>query len=120
LDRYLRRADLRLHDVFRAPDEVATEAPEATAAEPLELSDRIRTTYWQLTPKPNGWVLLSALREQLSDVRRAELDAALVELNAAPDVTFSTEANKKSLADRGEAAVVIGNQKKHLIAIEGA
>ncbi|GAA0282170.1 hypothetical protein [Cryptosporangium japonicum] len=112
LDRYLHRADLRLHDVFRAT--------EVTVAEPVVLSDRIRAAYWRITPKPNGWVLLSALREQLADVSRDDLDAALIALNAAPDVTYSTETNRKSLADRGESAVVIGAQKKHLIAIEGA
>ncbi|MFG1923419.1 hypothetical protein [Cryptosporangium sp. NPDC048952] len=116
LDRYLRRADLRLHDVFQAAD-----SPEETAAaEPVGLPDRIRAAYWEITKKPNGWVLLSALREQFADVSRADLDTALVALNSAPDVSFSTETNKRSLADGGAGAVTIGNQKKHLIAIEGA
>lgn len=116
LHRYLARNDLRLHDIFQAAEVPA----EVADVQPVELPDRIRAAYWGVTKKPNGWVLLSVLRAQLTDVSRADLDAALVALNSAPDVTFSTEANKKSLTDRGAAAVVIGTQKKHLIAIEGA
>ncbi|WP_035857379.1 hypothetical protein [Cryptosporangium arvum] len=119
LHRYLARNDLRLFDIFQAGDAEA-DVVEVEHPAPTVLADRIRAAYWKVTKKPNGWVLLSSLREQLADISRAELDAALIALNSAPDVTFSTEANKKSLVDRGAAAVVIGNQKKHLIAIEGA
>ncbi|MFI5956689.1 hypothetical protein [Cryptosporangium sp. NPDC051539] len=118
LHRYLTRNDLRLFDIFQAADADA-DVVEAETAQ-VDLADRLRAAYWQITKKPNGWVLLSALREQLAGLPRADVDAALVALNSAPDVTYSTETNKKSLADGGESAVVIGNQKKHLIAIEGS
>ncbi|GAA3394756.1 hypothetical protein [Cryptosporangium minutisporangium] len=134
LDRYLARTDLRLFDLFRAPStdvsdveppaDGAEEAPaeEAPAEEaPADVAERIRGTYWRLTDGPNGWVLLSALRQQLGDVPRADVDTALIALNSAPDVTLVPEMNKKSLSKPEKAAaVVIGNQKKHLIAIEGA
>jgi hypothetical protein len=126
LHRYLARADVALSEVFAAPTE-AEKAPadeDVPAAVPQANSDletRIRAAYRSLAPEPNAWVLLTDLRPLLDDVSKAEFDAALVELNRAPDVTLTPETNKKSLSAADKAAAVeIGRQKKHLIAIEGA
>jgi len=109
LDRYLTHADLSLADVFGSPREVQTATVE----------DRIRDTYATLTPRPGGWVGLAHLRAELGDAPRAEIDAALHTLYRTPGVSLIREENQKALTtvDR-DAAVMIGGQHKHLIAIE--
>jgi hypothetical protein len=108
LDRYLRRADLSLADLF------GSDQPT-----PATVEDRVRRAYAGLTPRPGGWVSLTRLRIELADTRRADVDAALHTLFRAPGVSLIPEENQKVLtaADR-DAAVVIGDENKHLIAIE--
>jgi hypothetical protein len=110
IDRYLLDADLSLADVFGADGDVPTQAT---------VEDRIRHAYAGLTPRPGGWVSLTRLRTELVDTSRAELDAALHTLYRTPGVSLIPEENQKVLtaADR-DAAIVIGDQNKHLIAIE--
>jgi len=107
LDRYLRRADLSLADIFGADEQA-----------PATAEDRIRRAYADLAPRPGGWVSLTRLRTELADTPRAEVDAALHTLFRAPGVSLIPEENQKVLtaADRN-AAVVIGDESKHLIAI---
>ena len=109
LHRYLRRADLSLADVFGADDDQAEPTTEHL----------IRHAYAGLTPRPGGWVSLTRLRTALADTPRAELDAALQTLNRTPGVSLIPEENQKVLtaADR-DAAIVIGDHAKHLLAIE--
>ncbi len=109
LDRYLTHADLSLADVFGSRNDVQTATVE----------DRIRGTYATLTPRPGGWVGLAHLRAELADAPRAEIDAALHTLYRTPGVSLIREENQKALTtvDR-DAAVTIGGQDKHLIAIE--
>jgi hypothetical protein len=108
LDRYLRRADLSLADLF------GSDQPT-----PATVEDRVRHAYAGLTPRPGGWVSLTRLRTELADTPRADVDAALHTLFRAPGVSLIPEENQKVLtaADR-DAAVVIGDENKHLIAIE--
>jgi hypothetical protein len=110
LDRYLRQADLSLADVFGHSAELQTTAT---------IDDRIRDAYATLAPRPGGWVSLTHLRVELVDAPRAEVDAALRTLYRTPGVSLIPEENKKVLTDADRAAaVVIGDQDKHLIAIE--
>jgi hypothetical protein len=110
LDRHLGRADLSLADVFGHTDDVPTTAT---------VEDRIRGGYAELAPRPGGWVSLAHLRAELTDAPRAEIDAALHTLHRSPGVSLIREENQKALtaADR-DAAITIGGQDKHLIAIE--
>ena len=110
LDRYLDRADLSLAEVFGHPDDVPT---QATA------EDRIRDVYAKLRPRPGGWVSIAHLRAELADAPRADVDAALHTLHRTAGVSMIREENQKVLTteDR-DAAVTIGGQDKHLIAIE--
>ncbi len=110
LGRYLDTADLSLADVFGAPGP-ANEAPS--------LEDRIRSVYADLAPRRGGWVRLTHLRAKLSDTDRDDVDSALRALYRAPDVSLIPEENQKVLtADDRDAAVTIGDQNKHVIAIE--
>jgi hypothetical protein len=110
LGRYLDGADLSLADVFGYTTHVTTTAT---------VDDRIRDAYAKLAPRPGGWVSLTHLRSEIADAPRADVDAALHTLYRLPGVSLIPEENQKVLSDaQREAAILIGNQHKHLIAIE--
>lgn len=103
LGRYLDATGLAVADVF-------------ALASPTE---RIRAAYGKLATAPRAWVSLAALRPLLDDLTRADVDAALVELSRADGVALSAEPNRKALTPEDEAAAVrIGGEAKHLLAIE--
>ena len=113
LHRYFEHADLVPADVFLPADmpcdDVSDQAPEV----------QLRTAYTGLTSRPGGWVSLLRLRQAVPGLPRPAVDAALISLYQQPGVSLIPEENQKVLtpADR-DAAVEIGNQDKHLIAIE--
>jgi hypothetical protein len=83
-----------------------------------DLEDRIRAAYSALTGQPGDYLMLEDLRQALPDVSRGDLDAALVELNRHREVSLIPESNQKVLTHTQRAAAVsLGNQFKHLIAI---
>lgn len=97
---------------------VAAEPAAAPAAEGTDLGQRIRSAYADLSPRPGDYIALAALRAALAGVSGPEIDAALIDLNRAPDVHLVPESNQKILTDEQRAAAVsIGNQHKHLLAI---
>lgn len=106
LDRHVQRSDCAMADVFTAVD-----------AKPAE--DRIRAAYASLTGEPGAWIRLSRLRDHLADLPRGEVDAALRRLDRQADVLLDPEINRKTLSDADRAAAVrIGGDDKHLLAIE--
>ncbi|BBX25515.1 hypothetical protein [Mycolicibacterium alvei] len=113
LHRYFEHADLVPADVFLPADvpcdDVSGQTPEV----------QLRTAYAGLSTRPGGWVSLLHLRQAVPGLPRPTVDAALISLYQQPGVSLIPEENQKVLtpADR-EAAVEIGNQDKHLIAIE--
>jgi hypothetical protein len=110
LDRYLQHSDLSLADVFGFP----ADSPTSTTIE-----DRIRRAYSKLAPRPGDWISLTQLRAELADAPRADVDAALHTLYRTPDVSLIPEENQKVLSEaQREAAILIGDQHKHLIAIQ--
>ncbi|KHO25457.1 hypothetical protein QQ44_14020 [Mycolicibacterium setense] len=119
LHRYFEHAELVPADVFLPPEE--PEEPAQAAAPTPEAAPEIqlRTAYSGLAARPGGWVSLLRLREAVPGLTRPTVDAALISLYQQPGVSLIPEENQKVLtpADR-EAAVEIGNQDKHLIAIE--
>lgn len=110
LDRYMSRADLSAAEVFWPAD---------TAPGTMTVEDRIRRAYVGLAARTGGWVGLAHLRIELGDIDRPDVDAALVNLYRTPGVSLIPEENQKTLTDSDRAAAVtIGGQAKHLIAIE--
>ncbi|WP_433378595.1 hypothetical protein ACQPZX_11970 [Actinoplanes sp. CA-142083] len=83
-----------------------------------DLEERIRKAYASLSPRPGDWIMIEDLRDALPDVGRPDLDVALLELNRSRDVSLVPESNQKALTEgQRAAAVTIGNQLRHLIAI---
>ncbi|WP_433500174.1 hypothetical protein ACQP1K_07650 [Sphaerimonospora sp. CA-214678] len=93
----------------------ATDAPTLSAQ---DIETRIRKAYAQLAGGPNAWVSLTLLRPLLGDAPRHEVDTALRRMIGMPDVRIVPWENQKTLTqtDR-DAAVVIGDQAKHMILI---
>jgi hypothetical protein len=96
--------------------ELAEPAPRHEAE--VELTDRIREAYVAIASAPRAWVSIADIRRKLGDVGRVELDAALRRLERAPDVNIVPESNQKALSEEDRrAAVIIGDQAKHFLAI---
>jgi hypothetical protein len=112
--RYLDNANVTLLEL----SQVAAAKPEP---EPVDLADQIQLIYRKLAERPGDWVSLTRLRAELPPVKRADLDHRLRELNRTSRVFIVPEANQKVLtaADR-RAAIRIGGEESHLIAIEDA
>lgn len=92
--------------------------PGAVTGPEIDLDERVRKAYSSLTARPGDHLMLQDLREALPDVGRADLDAVLVQLHRSRDVALVPESNQKVLTDAQRAAAInIGNQLKHLIAI---
>ncbi|GIF52638.1 hypothetical protein DFJ67_0047 [Asanoa ferruginea] len=88
------------------------------AAAGADLAVLIRDAYTEIALRPGEMVSLAALRPRLAGAARPDVDAALVALSSAPDVRIIPESNQKTLSPaQREAAVSIGNQDRHLIAI---
>ncbi|HEY3754140.1 MAG TPA: hypothetical protein VGL80_33530 [Pseudonocardiaceae bacterium] len=105
LDTYLRRANLRLADIF---------APEVE-----QLESRIRAAYSKLASTPGDWVGLADVRPLLDGAARQDVDAVLKELSRAKQVHLAPDSNRKTLtAADHEAAIRIGGQDNHLLSIE--
>lgn len=108
LDRFLNRENRPLGDVFQ---------PEVD--EELDLESLIKLAYRKLAPKPGDWVHLAKLRPLLNGASKDEVDAVLKALGRKQDVTLAPNPNRKVVtADDRAAAVLIGGDENHLIAIE--
>ncbi|WP_271219711.1 hypothetical protein [Streptosporangium carneum] len=110
-----------------APETEAVLSPESepgdvTASlegEPGDVTARIRAAYAELAVEPGAWVSLARLRPLLGGFARAEVDSALKGMIHLPEVSIVPENNQKALTPEARAAaVVIGDQDKHLISIE--
>jgi hypothetical protein len=93
-------------------------AESASEVSPSELIDQIRVVYKARAQVPGDWVSIADIRDELGSVGRGQLDAALKQLEQEPDVNIVPQANEKALSERTrQAAVIIGRQPKHFIAI---
>lgn len=138
LRRSMDRTGQSIADVFARDDDLISADPAADAAgsatptaalpsptEPYgtphasgDVETRIRKAYAQLATEPNAWVSLARLRPLLGDAPRAEVDATLRRMIGMPDVRIVPWENQKTLTQADhDAAVVIGDEPKHMILI---
>lgn len=121
LGRYFTQADLPLAEVFSAGvPEADTPKPETeTEIVPQGTEQLIRAAYQRLAQEPTSWVALDRLRTELSQLDRHRVDDTLRQMYRMPGVHLIPEENQKVLTDSDRAAAVeIGAQDKHLIAID--
>lgn len=105
---YLDQNDLSAADLF------AVRAP----ASPSDLETQIRKTYGELAPRAGAYVMLEDLRAGLGGTAQADVDTVLVQLDRAQKIHLVPESNQKVLtAGQRAAAIRIGNQDMHLLAI---
>ncbi|MBB5110993.1 hypothetical protein FHU28_000832 [Micromonospora echinospora] len=121
LRRLIDHSGIRADDLFRMQinrDEVVAPPVASPASAAVDAVALIRQAYHELAAKPGDYVMLADLREALADLPRHEFDAALVTLNRERGVNLVPESNQKVLKPQERAAAVtIGNQDKHLVAI---
>lgn len=80
--------------------------------------DAIAAAYLELSAKDQDWVRLAKLRP-LVQANRADVDAELLALARTGLVHLAPDSNRKALTDTDHAAAIrVGSQDKHLIAIE--
>jgi hypothetical protein len=119
-DRFLAAQGLSLGEFVTASNAPAT--PDAPAGEPKRdeqaVEERLRAAYRMIAPRAGDLVSLADLRDLVGDLVPADVDAALRRLHRRRGVTLVPEANQKTLDARTRAAaVVIGDQPKHSIAM---
>jgi hypothetical protein len=114
VDRYLKRQNKILADVFQPEAETTAPAP----TEPVT-SKKIITVYHQLAEKQGDWVRLAEVRPLLNGATRADVDKVLKDMSKAGQAHLAPDPDRKSLtaADR-EAAIRIGGEDNHLLVIE--
>jgi hypothetical protein len=93
-------------------------APTVAEEEPADLDGRIRSAYGKLASTPGAWVNLTALRGQLADVPKADVDLALKTMLRDDDVRLEPEPFGHRVGDaERQSAVHIGGEDRHKLAI---
>lgn len=116
LKRYLMAADVPPAEVFTAAVASTPDTPTEVAPSDEQL---VADVYGRLAGQPGDWVALARLRAELPEVAHDVLDDTLRRMYRKPGVHLIPEENQKVLDEHDwQAAVVIGDQHKHLIAIE--
>jgi hypothetical protein len=111
LDRYLSRTNLRLADVFQPATEMTRD----------EIEPHIRDAYATLARRPGDLVRLAQLRPMLDGAARADVDGVLREMSRAKQAHLVPDSNRKMLTDDDHAAAIrIGGEDNHLLAIEAS
>lgn len=96
----------------------STPAPAAPVAAPQSIETQIRSIYDSLARETGDWVNIADIRDALSSRSRAEVDAALRELEQRRDVNIVPQADERNLSQRTrDGGINIGNQVKHFIAM---
>jgi hypothetical protein len=83
------------------------------------LESAIRTAYEELSVKSQDWVRLAKLRPRTDGVDRGLVDGVLLKMIKTGRVHLAPDSNRKVLTDEDhDAAIRIGSEDKHLLAIE--
>lgn len=108
----LRQRGIPLVDALHPTD-------DAEPDEPDDLESLIRTAYQALSVKPQDWVRLAKLRPRLNGAEKNEVDEVLLAMAKTGLVHLAPDSNRKVLTDADHAAAIrIGSENKHLMAIE--
>lgn len=108
LDRFCDRENRQLADVFQ---------PGVDGG--VDLETQIRRAYHKLAPRPGEPVHLARLRPLLNGAAKDDVDAVLKTLGRQQVVTLTPNPNGKDVtAEDRDAAVRIGGDENHMIAIE--
>lgn len=103
LVRHLRQQGVRLVDVLH----------------PGDLESLIRAAYRELSVKPQDWVRLAELRPRLNGAGKDEVDQVLLAMTRTGFVHLAPDSDRSAVTDADRiAAVRIGKEDKHLVAIE--
>lgn len=110
-----------LREGWQQPTTAATRAKKdrtaTTTADSLE--SRIRRAYAELSTKPQDWVRLSKLLKMVDHPDKAEVHQTLIAMFKTERVHLVPDSNTKILTEEDHAAAVrVGSENKHLIAIE--
>lgn len=110
----LRQRGISLADVF------STDAGDVEVEPlPADLESMIRRAYEELSVKPQDWVRLAKLRPKLNGAEKEEVDKTLLTMVRTGLVHLAPDSNRKVLTDADHAAAIrIGKEDKHLVAIE--
>lgn len=104
-------------EFFRQKPE-ATREPRPDASGDARGEARVRVAYAELAAHHGDWVGLADLRDHLPDLRRAEVDEALLALLDQDGVRIIPVANTKALQSRDRAAAInIGGEDNHALSI---
>lgn len=98
--------------------------PASMSTAPVTLGDpesQVRAAYAGLATHPGAWVALADLRAALPSLSRSDVDTALRSMARSTGVQLIPVANLKSLRPRDrEAALHLGGEDNHVLAIEAA
>lgn len=84
-----------------------------------DLESLIRAVYLDLSVGPQDWIRLARIRPRLNGAGKSEVDEVLLKMMKTGTVHLAPDSNRKVLTDADhEAAIRIGGEDKHLIAIE--
>lgn len=124
LERFMVRRDIVPAQIFAEPESGADaeSAPDTEdSSDTARVTGRIRDAYARLAGRPGESIGLRALRTELLDIERGILDAALLELQLERGVSLIPQENQILLtAEDHDAALVVGTQRTHLLAIVAA
>jgi hypothetical protein len=86
---------------------------------PSDLESLIRRAYDELKTKPQDWVRLAELRPKLGGAAKDEVDETLLAMMRTGLLHLAPDSDRRALTDDDhKAAIQIGNQAKHQVAIE--
>jgi hypothetical protein len=92
---------------------------EQPRAEPADLEARVVQAWQQLAVEQSDWIRMARIRALLGDLDPAELRQTLITMIRRGWVHLAPDSNRKMLTAADHAAAInIGGEAKHLLAIE--